>query len=247
MKTIIVDDELHCIEILERHIKKYCPEVEIVARCQSGQEGIETIKSLKPDLVFLDIEMPQMNGFEMLAQIKDYQFDVIFTTAYDKFAVKAFKISAIDYLLKPIDPEDLKIAMKKAVTNRQKISRDQMEILFHAFKNTKAKPKRIALTASDHLLFIETENIVYCESDSNYTIFFLLSGEKVIISKTLKEVEETLEGHDFFRVHASYLVNLKHITKYTRGDGGYIIMTNNKHITISRKNKDHFFELFAKL
>lgn len=247
MTAILVDDEKNALEMLEWMLQKNCPEIEILAMCDSALEGLEKIKSLKPDLVFLDIEMPQLNGFDLLDRLGKHSSDVIFTTAYNQFAIKAFKVCALDYLLKPIDPDDLKLAVQKAATKKNKMSQEQLDLLLSYMKPEKPKSKRIALTASDHLIFVETEKIVYCESDSNYTIFFLSDGQKVIVSKTLKDVEEILDGSDFFRVHASYLINMKHVSKFTRGDGGYVVMSNNQHITVSRKKKDEFFEMFSKI
>jgi two-component system LytT family response regulator len=247
MKAILVDDEKNALEMLEWMLQKNCPEVEIIAMCDSPLEGLEKIKTLKPDVIFLDIEMPQLNGFDLLERLGKHDSDVIFTTAYNQFAIKAFKVCALDYLLKPIDPEDLKVAVQKALTKKNKVSAEQLEMLLSYMKPEKPKSKRVALTASDHLIFVETEKIIYCESDSNYTIFFLADGQKIIVSKTLKDVEEILEGSDFFRVHASYLINMKHVSKFTRGDGGYVVMSNNQHITVSRKKKDEFFEMFSKI
>ena len=247
MTAILVDDEKNALEMLEWMLQKNCPEIEILAMCDSALEGLEKIKSLKPDLVFLDIEMPQLNGFDLLDRLGKHSSDVIFTTAYNQFAIKAFKVCALDYLLKPIDPDDLKLAVQKAATKKNKMSQEQLDLLLSYMKPEKPKSKRIALTASDHLIFVETEKIVYCESDSNYTIFFLSDGQKVIVSKTLKDVEEILDGSDFFRVHASYLINMKNVSKFTRGDGGYVVMSNNQHITVSRKKKDEFFEMFSKI
>jgi two-component system, LytTR family, response regulator len=247
MRAILVDDEKNSLELLEWTIQKYAPEVEVVALCQGPMEAIEKIRALKPDLVFLDIEMPQLNGFDMLQRLGKYDFDVIFTTAYNQFGIKALKICALDYLLKPIDGAELKESVAKAASKKTSGNSLQLEMLMSYFKAEKPKSRRIALTASDHLVFVDTNDIIYCESDSNYTTFFLVKGEKVVISKTLKDVEEILNGEDFFRIHASYLINMKHVSKFTRGDGGYVVMSNNQHITVSRKRKDEFFEMFSRL
>ncbi|MFY8037357.1 MAG: LytR/AlgR family response regulator transcription factor [Cyclobacteriaceae bacterium] len=247
MRAILIDDENNALDMLEWILQKHCPHIQIIAKCDSPLVGLEEIKKHKPDLIFLDIEMPQLNGFDLLERLGPHDADVIFTTAYNQFAIRAFKICALDYLLKPIDPDDLKAAIQKAENKKSKVSTDQLDMLLSYMKQEKPKSKRIALTASDHLVFVETDKIVYCESDSNYTIFFLTTGEKVMVSKTLKDVEEILEGMDFFRIHASYLINMKHVSKFTRGDGGYVVMSNNQHITVSRKKKDEFFELFSKI
>jgi len=247
MKAVLIDDEKNALEMLEWMLQKHCPDVSIVAMFDSPIEALEKIESIQPDVIFLDIEMPQLNGFDLLERLGNRDADVIFTTAYNQFAIKAFKICALDYLLKPIDAEDLKSAVKKAHDRKSKVSAQQLEMLLNYVKPEKPKTKRVALTASDHLIFVDTSEIVYCESDSNYTIFFLADGRKVIVSKTLKDVEEILEGADFFRIHASYLINMKHVSKFTRGDGGYVVMSNNQHITVSRKKKDEFFEKFSKI
>jgi len=250
MKAILIDDERDALEMLEWIIKKQTPEVEIIALCDSALDGLEKIKTLKPELVFLDIEMPQLNGFDLLERLGTYDFEVIFTTAYNQFAIKALKICALDYLLKPVDGEELKAAVQKALSRKRRTSSEQLEMLMNYFKPEKPKSRRVALTAADHLIFVDTNDIIYCESDSNYTTFYLKKGEKVekvVISKTLKDVEEILEGADFFRIHASFLINMKHVSKFTRGDGGYVVMSNNQHITVSRKKKDEFFEMFSKL
>jgi len=247
MTAVLVDDERNALEMLEWMLQKNCPEVNILAMCDSPLDGLEKIKTLKPDVIFLDIEMPRLNGFDLLEQLGQHASSVIFTTAYNQFAIKAFKVSAVDYLLKPVDPEDLKAAVQKVQSQKTKINTDQLDLLLSYMKPEKPRSKRIALTASDHLVFVETDKIIYCESDSNYTIFFLSDGQKIIVSKTLKDVEEILDGADFFRIHASYLINMKHVTKFTRGDGGYVVMTNNQHITVSRKKKDDFFDMFSKI
>lgn len=247
MTAILIDDEKNALEMLEWMLQKHCPEIEILALCESPLVGLEKIKSLQPDVIFLDIEMPQLNGFDLLERLGRHNSNVIFTTAYNQFAIKAFKVCAVDYLLKPVDPEDLKAAVQKVHTHKSKVSTEQLDMLLSYMKPEKSRSRRIALTASDHLVFVETDKIMYCESDSNYTIFFLSDGQKIIVSKTLKDVEEILEGSDFFRIHASYLINMKHVTKFTRGDGGYVVMSNNQHITVSRKKKDDFFDLFSKI
>jgi two-component system, LytTR family, response regulator len=247
MKAIIVDDEADSIKILEIMINKLAPEVEVVATFTNPVEAIEKIKSLKPQVVFVDVNMPQLSGFEMLQITGQADFDVIITSNSEQHALKAIKMGAIDYLLKPINPQELRISLERVAARKNNSPAQQLEMLMNYFKPEKPRVRRVALTASDHLVFVDTNDIVYCESDSNYTTFFLSKGEKVVISKTLKDVEELLEGEDFYRIHASYLINMKHVSKFTRGDGGYVVMSNNQHITVSRKKKDEFFEKFSKL
>jgi two-component system, LytTR family, response regulator len=249
MKAILVDDEKDSLKILEALIANCAPEVEVIASCYEPKDAVAKIKTLKPQIVFLDVEMRGLTGFDLLNQIPAKDFEVIFTTSHERFALKALKAGAIDYLVKPVQAEDLKEAVRKVLAKQtnNSSSLQQFEMLMNYFKPQKPKVRRVALTASDHLVFVDTNDIVYCESDSNYTTFFLTRGDKVVISKTLKDVEEILEGDDFFRIHASYLINMKHVSKFTRGDGGYVVMSNNQQLTVSRKKKDEFFEMFSKL
>lgn len=246
IKAIIIDDERNCIDMLTWLLETYCPEVSIIAFCDSAEMGLKTIQKLNPDVVFLDIEMPKMNGFEMLEKIEDINFQIIFTTAYDKFAIKAFKYAALNYLLKPIDPEDLTATIQRLKEKMQAPSKEQMQMLFKNMANRDSPIERIALSIGDGLVFVHTKDIAYCHADSNYTYVVMADGKKNLVAKTLKEIHDTLAGKDFFRVHNSYLVNLNHITKFVRGDGGYILMQDNTQITISRSKREEFFQLFAK-
>jgi two-component system LytT family response regulator len=247
IRSVIIDDEKNCLEMMEYLLLKHCPQVKVLQLCRSAQEGISAIEAHKPDLVFLDIEMPRMNGFDMLKSMNDIRFNVIFTTAYDQFAIKAFRFSAIDYLLKPIDPEELREAVGKHESMNRPLSKPQLDSLYEHMGNKGEGLRKIALTTSESLIFVDTEKIICCESDSNYTYFHLQGGEKILVSKTLKEAEELLSGMGFFRIHASYLINMKHVAKFVRGDGGYVLMSNNQHITVSRKKKEEFFDLFSRL
>jgi len=244
--AVIIDDEKNCVEMLEWLIKTYCPEVIIDDMCDSGEKGIEAINKHKPDVVFLDIEMPRMNGFDMLEQFDKIFFDVVFTTAYDKFAVKAFRYSALNYLLKPVDPEDLKLTIQRLEEKHNRPSKDQLDLLLENIKTLKPAPQRVALSTNDGMIFVETKDIMYCQAESNYTSVILNSGKKVMVAKTLKDIDETLSGNDFHRVHNSFLVNINHISRFIRGAGGYIVMNDNTQITISRSRREEFFELFSK-
>jgi len=243
--AVIIDDEQKCIETLSILVKMHCPEVIVDAVCQSGADGIAAISMHKPDVVFLDIEMPRMNGFEMLEKFDKISFHVVFTTAYNQFAIKAFKYSAINYLLKPIDPDDLKATVNRIKELKSEPFREQFEILLKNIQGT-GKPQRIALSTGDGLVFINTGEIMYCHSESNYTHVHLINGEKYLLAKSLKEFEDTLSGNDFFRVHNSYLINLNQIKKFIRSDGGYVIMNDGTQITIARARREEFFSLFDK-
>lgn len=246
IKAILIDDEKNALEVLEWQLKNFCPEVEVALLCSSADEAIAAITELKPQLIFLDIEMPVKNGFEVLHAFPSPSFDVIFTTAYNQFAIKAFKYAAFDYLLKPIDANDLKDAVERYKAKQKTSINEQLKTLMEQMGRTIPTGK-IALNTPDGLQFVRPEQIVRCESLSNYTKIYLSSNQKVTIAKTLKEVEETLIGHNFYRVHNSHLINLDHIEKFVKADGGYVLMADGQHITVARNRKEGFIEKFSKL
>ncbi|MEL6944171.1 MAG: LytTR family DNA-binding domain-containing protein, partial [Bacteroidota bacterium] len=208
LKAILIDDEPNCLKVLEWELQNSCPNVEILALCNSGKDGLKAIQQHQPDVIFLDVDMPYMNGFEMLELIPDIDFDVIFTTAHDEYAVKAFKINAIDYLLKPIDEDELKTAVAKVEKNQKKTSTKGVVVEDDPRKNI---IRKIALPTFEGLVFVEVDQIIYCQSDNNYTKIFLKTDKDLFISKTLKELEELLGNYHFYRVHNSYVVNLNEI------------------------------------
>jgi len=246
IKAVIIDDEQNCVEMLEWLLKTYCPMVQIVAMCNSGEQGIEAIMKHRPEVVFLDIEMPRMNGFDMLEKFEHLFFDVVFTTAYNKFAIKAFRYSALNYLLKPVDPDDLQSTIKKLEERRSAIEKDQLRMLLENIKNLNPTTQRIALSTGDGLIFVNTADIMYRQAESNYTNVVMSNRNKVLVAKTLKDIDETLSGKDFFRIHNSFLINLNQIKKFVRGDGGYILMNDDTQITIARSKREEFFEMFSK-
>lgn len=246
IKAVLIDDETNALEMLEWLIKTYCPMVSIAAMCNSAEAGIAAIHKHRPDVIFLDIEMPRMNGFDMLEQFDQLFFDVIFTTAYNKFAIKAFRYSALNYLLKPVDPEDLQATIKKLEEKKSTVAKDQLNLLLENMKNIQNPVQRIALSTGDGLIFVNTAEIMYCQAESNYTNVVLTNKNKILVAKTLKDIDETLSGKDFFRVHNSYLINVNQIKKFVRGDGGYILMNDDTQITIARSKREEFFEMFSK-
>jgi len=247
INCVLVDDETNSLEMMEWLLKTYCPNVKVEAMCNSAELGIEAIHKHKPDVVFLDIEMPHMNGFDMLEQFDRLFFDVVFCTAYDQFAIKAFKYSALNYLLKPVDPDDLKETIRRIEEKHAVPTREQIELLLQNVKNVnKTTIPRIALTTNDGMIFVSTQDIIYCEAESNYTAIVLTGGKKIMVSKVLKDIDEALAGPDFFRVHNSFLININHIKKFVRGEGGYVIMDNDANISISRSRRQEFMELFEK-
>lgn len=238
IKAIIIDDEIHCRKTLGMQLKENCPDVHVMEQCEDAQSGLEAIHRYQPDLVFLDIEMPGMNGFEMLEEIPAINFEIIFTTSYDQYAIKAFHFSALDYLLKPVDRVELQHAVKKVIQRSRHPLPQQIEILLQKFYQPVSPKQKIALPTMEGLQMIPVDSIISCASESNYSIFFLKNKQKLIVSRTLKEVEEMVEGYSFLRVHNSYLINLNEIDKYFKGDGGYLVMTDGSNIDVSRSKKD---------
>ncbi len=247
IKAVLIDDEKNALEMMEWLLRTYAPEVVVQAVCSSAQQGMQAIVSHQPDVVFLDIEMPKMNGFEMLEQIGKFNFDVVFCTAYDQFAIKAFRYSALNYLLKPVDPDDLKETIQRIHERKHLPTSDQITMLLqHMQQQGRSTPPRIALTTNDGLVFVPTAEILYCEAESNYTQVVLEGGKKILVSRTLKEIDETLSGQDFYRIHSSYLIQINRIRKFIRGDGGYLVMDNDAQIPISRSRKQDFMERFPR-
>lgn len=245
IRTIIIDDEQHSCDALKIMLDKCCPQVAVKAICYSAKDGLKKINELKPDLIFLDIEMPYMNGFQMLEQLSIVDFEIIFTTSYDQYAIKAFKFSALDYLMKPIDREELEKAVQKAcLPDRQSshkinpVMSQQLEILLQKINQPSLPVQRIALPTMQGLEFVPVESIIHCTSSNNYTEFFLADKKRVLVSRTLKEVEEILTDYAFLRVHNSHIVNLNTITRYIKGEGGYLIMTDGSTVDVSRSRKE---------
>lgn len=237
-KAIIIDDEIHSCDALKMLLDKCCPQIQVIAICHSAKEGIAKINELKPDLIFLDIEMPYMNGFQMLEQFSKIDFEIIFTTSYDQYAIKAFKFSALDYLLKPVDREELEKAVQKISKKINPSISQQLEILLQKINQPSVPVQRIALPTMQGLEFIPVESILHCSSSNNYTEFFLTDKKKLLVSRTLKETEDMLADHAFIRVHHSHIVNLNAITKYVKGEGGYLIMEDGSSIDVSRSRKE---------
>jgi two-component system LytT family response regulator len=246
MTAIIVDDEKHCRDVLALLLQKFCPQVQVLASCADGQAGVDAITLHRPDMVFLDIEMPGMNGFDMLEACRYTHFKLIFTTAYNEYAIKAIRHNALDYILKPVDKDELVQAVQRAAQERSSQPSNHIEGLIEYLNKQKAGD-RIALPTLEGLQILQSEDIYYCESDGGYTRFFLNNGKVSLISKTLKEVEEVLESKGFCRIHNSYLINLRYVQKYVRGDGGEVIMANGSNIPVSRNKKQDFLNLLEKI
>lgn len=237
-RAIIVDDEPDCCEVLEFMIGKYCPGLTIEAVCHSGAEALEALEKHSPQLIFLDVEMPHMNGFEFLEKVRNINFGLIFTTSYDQYAIKAIRFSALDYLLKPIDREELINAVSRASTSYHNSTDIQLELLLQKINGHRNPLNKIAVPTMEGLQMVEIDAIVSCSSDSNYTNFFLRNNKKLKVSRTMKEIEELLSDYAFLRVHNSYLVNLNEIQKYCKGEGGYLVMSDGSNIDVSRSRKE---------
>ncbi len=246
MKAIIIDDEQHCIKTLQWTLAQYCADVEITATANDAATGRQLIELHKPDIVFLDIEMPVMNGIEMIKSISEINFEIIFTTAYDKYAINAFRLNALDFLLKPIDKDYLIEAVEKLKAKKSRIDERQIENLDHIHKNKIID--KIAISTNEGLQFISLQNIIRIEANGSYCNFYLIDGKKILLSKKLGDVEDILNMHeDFFRVHKSNIINLRYVEKYIKGEGGEIQMIDKTSIVLSRTKKALFLELFAKV
>jgi len=245
VKAIIVDDEHYCITALQHDIDLFCPEVHVVTTCLSGEEGIEAIKRFKPQLVFLDISMPLMTGFEMLEQLgQHHQLSVIFTTAFDQYMLKALRMSALDYLLKPIDPKQLVGAVERlqkrplVITTEDRINNLLMNMTQNPDK------QKIVLPNREGFDFVSVGDILYCSADGAYTEIIFLNGKKLVVSKSLGEIEQNLPEVKFERIHHSTLINISEIIQVKKSDGFFVVMSNGHKLSVARSKKD---KLLAKL
>jgi two-component system LytT family response regulator len=242
LRSIIIDDEFKSREVLKSLLEKFCENVDVLATCQNGDEAISAITTHKPDVIFLDIQMQRETGFEILERLDKIDFEIVFTTAYSEFAIKAFNFSAIDYLLKPIDIQMLRKAVEKARRRivgsiSQRVAQLAENMKENSFKNT-----RLGIPSNDGLVFVSVGEIIYCEASGNYTNIYLEENRKFLVSRTLKEYEELLVDQDFFRIHNSHLINLNSIKKYIRGDGGQVVMKNDKTLDVSKMKKKGFLD-----
>jgi two-component system LytT family response regulator len=244
LQTYIIDDEHNCTDLLRLLIERHCPDLKVVAIFNDAEEALAAIIAQPPQVLFLDIEMPRLNGFDLLQKCGPLGFKVVFTTAYDRYAVRAFKFNALDYLLKPIDHHDL-VATAAKLRDALAPSAERLA----AAKQLKSQPipERIALPVGQELIFVNVPEISHCESDGSYVVVHLQAGRPIILSKSLRELEELLNNPDFFRVHNSFLVNLKQVQKIVRKDGGEIVMRNGKSLPVARAKKQELLNMIAKL
>lgn len=245
IKAIIIDDEAASVRSLNYELNKYCPEVSVIASFQDPVEALSQIDKLKPDLVFLDIEMPLMNGFEFLQSFAHIEFDVIFVTAYDKFAVRAFEFNAVDYLLKPVLKSKLIQSVKKVAEKKKHhfAQSDLMALMQNINRpNDKNDFHSIAIPTSEGFEMIHLDEITHLQAESNYTWVFMEDDQKYLVSKTLKQVSAMIEKSNFFRAHKSYVVNMHFVRRYVRGRGGYLVLKNDTQIPVSRNQRNDLLE-----
>jgi two-component system LytT family response regulator len=247
IKTIIIEDEKQSREVLQLMLENYSNVIELVDSCDTAEKGIESIQKYGPQLVFLDIEMPRMNGFQMLRRLETINFDIVFTTAYDKYAIHAIKISALDYLLKPIDKEELSKAIQKCLQNiEQKNTKDKIDILFKNLTQQNALDRTITLTSVDGIRFIKMKDIVRLEANGRYTKFYLVNKEVITSSRTLGDFEEALSSNQFFRIHEAHIVNLLYIDRFHKGNS-YVLLSDKTELPLARRRKEDFLKIIPKI
>ena len=247
LRTIIIDDEESVRRTLEKLLKRDCQNVKLVAEADGVNSGVETIKKYHPDLILLDIKMDDGTGFDLLKQLEPVDFKVIFITAYDQYAIKAIKFSALDYLLKPVDPEDLIEAVNKAEKMVMHELNRQLDTLEANMLTQDKSKKKIILKTFDNIHLVKLNDIVYCESNDNYTNFHLLNNKKILVSNTLKEYDEMLSEFGFFRAHKSYLINLIHIDRFEKADGGTIVLINEIKLPVASRKKEQLLEMLNRI
>ncbi len=248
LKAVIVEDEKNSQELLKELITEYCEGIEVVDIAGNVAEGLEALDAKQPDVLFLDIELPDGDGFQVLEKTTYKNFDVIFTTAYDQYAMRAFKFSATDYLLKPVDIDELEDAVARVREKHEQGEAQpeqqsaKLDALIQNLRNMTQPLKRIVLPTSNGFTVVNPENIIRCESDRNYTFIFLTDGRKILVSRTIKEYDEMLSDYNFFRIHQSHLINLSYLKNYTRGRGGYVELTDGTVLDVSARRKSEFLK-----
>jgi two-component system LytT family response regulator len=247
LRALIIDDEAHMRDTLVKLLALHCPDVEVVGQASGVVSGEAAINEFHPEVVFLDIQMKDGTGFDLLYSLSSIDFKVIFVTAYDQYALQAFRFSAVDYLLKPINPEYLADAVNRAGQMIQEHFNIQMKALEENLKSVSMQHKKIIIKTTENIHLLDMKNIISCESDSSYTTVHTSEGDKILVSKTLKEYEDLLADCGFYRVHKSYLINLLQIKRFERQDGGSIVMSNELKIPVASRKRDELLQLIEKL
>jgi two-component system, LytTR family, response regulator len=245
LKVMLVDDELSSLQNLHHKLTEFCPDVEVVAQTQKPEEAIELLRKHQPDLLFLDIEMPRMNGFRMLQELGEYDFEIIFTTAYNHYAIDAIRISAFDYLTKPIAIKDLQDAVERMANSHLGKTKEKIEVLTTAMNNPKSQKEKMAIPTVDGIELVPIETIIHLESSSSYTKIYFTDERMQLVAKSLGEYEGILKDYRFFRIHHSHLINLQFVKRFIRGEGGQVVLTNGATLDISRRKKEEFLKLIA--
>lgn len=242
LRAVLIDDEESSLNSLRQKILQHCPEIEIIASCNIPETGIEMINTLHPDLVFLDIEMPVINGFTLLQRVKNRNFELIFVTAYDHYAIKAIRYSALDYLVKPVEVTELKEAVKRSLEKKKNLPNQRLELLLEHAANEKKQFKNLALPTQEGLQFVKVRDIIYLEASGNYTKFHMVNNNKYMASKTLKDFEEMLPNDIFIRIHNSSIINKEYVIKYVRGEGGQVVLYKDIVLDVSKRKKAIFLK-----
>jgi two-component system, LytTR family, response regulator len=244
IQAIIIDDEADGREALEMAVKRYCPDIDLKGIFSSPEMGVEAIRNIKPQLVFLDVQMPGMSGFDVLKQVGPVSFKVIFVSAYDRYAIKAIRFSAMDYLLKPIDVEELVSAVNRVKALLPEKSTDYtVQSVLNNVQHKAGFIERLAVPSLDGIDFFETKDLIFCKAEGSYTTLYLLNKQSKLVTRNLKDFENILADSGFYRVHHSYLINLRHVQRYVRGEGGHVVMTNQHEVDVSRRRKEEFLAL----
>ncbi len=245
LKAILIDDELPSLQNLQQKLEDFCPDIKVIATAQKPEEAILLIEQNQPDVIFLDIEMPRMNGFKMLEEIKEQDFDIIFITAYNHYAIDAIRISAFDYLVKPVAVKDLQNSVHRLINSHRKQVPEKLDVLRQNLSNSRSQNDKITIVTNEGVDFYEISQIIRIESSSNYSKIHFKDGKVLLVTKLLKDFEEILAPYRFYRIHNSHLINLSYIKKYLRGDGGQVIMQNDEVIDVARRKKEEFLKLIS--
>ncbi|MEO1449193.1 MAG: LytTR family DNA-binding domain-containing protein [Bacteroidota bacterium] len=248
IRTVIIDDEEDARSSLQLILGKYCPEIDILASIADPLEALEKLPDLQPDLVFLDVEMPRLSGFGLLERIASPSFQTIFVTAHNHYAIKAIRFSALDYLLKPVDIDELRMAVDRAAAKiGNQSSQEAYQSILHNLRPATETGDRLAVPTQAGMDFIPLEKLVYCQAEGSYTRLVFMDADSKLISKKLKEFEHILDPKRFCRVHHGYLINVRQVKQYVKGEGGYVIMQNGDHVDISRRKKEAFLRLIKRV
>ena len=245
-KALIIDDIDNCRLTLAQDLEDYCPTIKVIGEADGVQNGIIQIASKQPDVVFLDIQMKDGTGFDLLEKLGEFNFQVIFTTALDTFGIKAIKFSALDYLLKPVDPDELVKAVDKLeAVSASKQTQDNISLLLENMKDIKPDNRRIALSSAEKIHMVYVRDIIRCESQGAYTLFYLSGGDQILVTKNLKEFEQLLEDYAFVRVHHSHLINFAYLKEYIKKEGGFAVMTDDAHVPVSFRKRNKLLEMIG--